>query len=210
MKINKKFQSTVEAYNQFAPQFIKHLEAKVSNIEMDKFDSHVQGGYILDAGCGSCRDAAQLIKRGYKVLGIDASEGLLNEAKKIHPEVPTQLMSLTELEFETVTFNGVWCRATLLHIDRDEVPKVLSNFHKILKSQGILYIQTKKGEGEGTQPVPFDPSMTRFFTFFEEKELCQLVTNAGFEIVESYTYDTKDREKSAKGQEWVVIFARKI
>src|SRR5690606_2122640 len=111
-----------------------------------------KGGLILDAGCGSCRDAALLVKRGYEVLGIDASEGLLREAKKIHPEVETRVMSLTDLDnLEDRSFDGIWCRATLLHIDRDEVPKVLSNFYNKLKVGGVLYIHTKKGKGEGAQ-----------------------------------------------------------
>lgn len=36
-------------------------------------------------------------------------------------------MTLTELSLEKASFDGIWCRATLLHIDRSEVPRARSD-----------------------------------------------------------------------------------
>lgn len=208
--MTNKFASTIQTYNQFAPKFVQHFEQKLDITELDEFLKGIPpGGYILDAGCGSARDSAYFISKGYKALGIDLSEGLLAEAKKIHPEVPTQQMSLTEISSPDTEFDGVWCKAALLHIDRSEIPKVLKDFYRILKPGGALFIQTKEGEGEGTQAVPFDETMTRMFTFFTADEMEKLVKEAGFELLNSYDFNGKSRGMNSRDQEWVVIFAKK-
>lgn len=209
--MSDKFASTIKAYDQFAPKFVAHFERKLDPTELDEFLKDIAvGGYILDAGCGSARDSAYFISKGYKALSIDISDGLLAEAKKIHPEITTQKMSLTEIDLPDNEFDGVWCKAALLHIDRNDIPKVLKDFHRILKPNGALFIQTKEGEGEGTQPVPFDETMTRMFTFFTVVEMEKLVTDAGFELRGSYDFNGKNRGTNSRDQDWVVIFAKKI
>src|SRR5579859_6691610 len=159
----KKFSATQALYNQYALQFVQHFESKLDTKELDKFLAMLpKNGKILDAGCGSARDTAYMIQKGYKAWGTDLSENLLVEAKKIHPEVPTQLMDLTQITFPENTFDGIWCKAALLHIERENIPKVLKDFYKILKPNGILIIQTKEGVGEGTQPVPFDKTLKSY------------------------------------------------
>jgi ubiquinone/menaquinone biosynthesis C-methylase UbiE len=208
--MSDKFSSTIQTYNQHAAQFVTHFERKLDTTELDKFLRNVpKGGYILDAGCGSARDAAYFISKGYTVLGIDLSEGLLAEAKKIHPEVITQQMSLTEITLPNEVFDGVWCKAALLHLDRTDIPKVLNSFYRILKPSGTLFIQTKEGEGEGTQPVPFDETMTRMFTFFSIEEMTELLKQTGFKLLESYDFNGKSRTTNSRDQNWLVIFAKK-
>lgn len=208
--MSNKFASTIDTYNRHASQFGQHFEQKLDTTELDTFLASIpDSGYILDAGCGSARDAAYFISQGYRALGIDLSSGLLAEAHKRHPEVPTQHMSLTEITLPDKEFDGVWCKAALLHIDRSEIPNVLASFHRILKDTGMLFIQTKAGQGEGTQPVPFDPSMTRYFTFFTLEEIEALLLEAGFELAESYSFNGKQRFTNSRDQDWIVALAKK-
>lgn len=205
-----KFASTNDVYNQHAAQFVQHFERKLDTTELDAFLKGVPtGGYILDAGCGSARDSAYMISKGYRALGIDLSEGLLAEAQRLHPEVPTQVMSLTNIDFPSDTFDGVWCKAALLHLDRADIPHVLKSFANILKPGGKLFIQTKAGEGEGTQPVPFDQKLTRYFTFFTLDELQALVRDAGFRITKAYDFNGQARNMISRDQDWIVILAGK-
>ena len=208
--MTNKFTSTIDVYNKHASQFVKHFEKKLDVTEADKFLSMVTaGGKVLDAGCGSARDAAYFVRKGYQALGIDLSAGLLAEAKKIHPEVPTKLMSLINITLEDSSYDGVWSKAAILHIPRSDVPTVLKHFHRILKPGGALFIQTKAGEGESTQPVPFDNSLERLFTFFTARELEALVSAAGFTVLNSYDFNGTERFQGSRDQDWVVIFARK-
>ena len=70
-------------------------------------------------------------------------------------------------------------------------------------------MQTKAGEGQGTQPVPFDPKLERFFTFYTEDELKNMLQVAGFKVIESYTYNGKKRYETDRDQDWVVLIAQR-
>lgn len=208
--MSNKFASTINTYNQYASQFVKHFENRLETTELDKFLLQIpKAGYILDAGCGSGRDCAYMMSQGYKTLGIDLSEGLLTEANKLHPEVTTQLMSLTDISLPNKEFDGVWCKATLLHLERTNVSRVLADFYRILKKGGQLFIQTKLGEGEADQPTVFDNSLTRHFTFFTLKEMVELIEQAGFVVTESYVFNGKQRNMISRDQDWLVVFAKK-
>jgi len=205
------FRITQDLYNEKAAHFAQHFERKLDTTELDIFLSDLPDkASILDAGCGSARDAAYMIKKGYKAEGIDLSTGLLAEAKKLHPEVPTQIMSLTEISFPNGTFDGVWCKAAILHLERSELPAVLHAFHRILKPNGKLFIQTKAGTGEGDQAVPFDSNLKRHFTFYSLEELKQAVIAAGFEITNETAFNSKQRQQKGRDQEWVAVSATKI
>lgn len=44
------------------------------------------GGRVLDLGCGTGNSAAPLLRRGYEVIGVDASEAMLARARERWPE----------------------------------------------------------------------------------------------------------------------------
>lgn len=209
--MNDKFTSTQAAYNQHAAQFVQQFEKSFKRIEHDKFLSLLpKAGYILDAGCGSARDAAYFVSKGFPTLGIDLSPELLAEAKKLHPEVPTQVMSLTDITLPKEEFDGIWCMATILHLERKDIPHVFRSFHQILKPNGHIYLQTKSGSGEGTEPAPFDPEVIRYFNYFSLAELTELLSAAGFEIIEGYDFNGKQRNEKSRDINWVSIFAKKL
>lgn len=51
-------------------------------------------GLIVDLGCGSGLWAAELVKAGYKVLGIDISEAMIGIAKRRAPQAEFRIESL--------------------------------------------------------------------------------------------------------------------
>jgi 2-polyprenyl-3-methyl-5-hydroxy-6-metoxy-1,4-benzoquinol methylase len=195
----------INALKSLANKFERNLDS----VEIEKFLNLIsKDGNVLDAGCGSGRDCAYMISRGYKVLGIDLSSELLNEAKRLHPEVKTKKMNLTDLKFSPELFDGIWTNAVILHLERETLPGVLNDFHKILKSGGILYIKTKEGSGEELQPVSFNNKLNRLFTLYSQKELEILTNKAGFSLIDSYVYNGLNRGYF-RDQSWVVVIVKK-
>lgn len=45
------------------------------------------GGSVLDLGCGTGALIPELIKKGYTVTGVDASDNMLETARKNNPNV---------------------------------------------------------------------------------------------------------------------------
>src|SRR5215213_7058433 len=60
--------------------------------------SRIEGGLVVDLGCGSGLLARELIDAGYKVLGIDISEAMIELSRKRVPEAEFRVGSLFEVE----------------------------------------------------------------------------------------------------------------
>ena len=91
---------------------------------------------ILDLGCGDggiTAELAELVADGF-VLGIDASEGMIESAHKAG-NLRFDLMDIDAINFED-EFNIVFSNATL-HWVKDH-SRLLANLYKSLKAEGIL------------------------------------------------------------------------
>ncbi len=93
---------------------------------------------ILDLGCGDgilTKNLSALVPKG-KVIGIDASEGMINEAKKLEKEnLVFILQDINELNYDN-EFDLIFSNATL-HWIKDH-KKLLENCHKALKDKGYI------------------------------------------------------------------------
>lgn len=162
-----------------------------------------ENGRILDAGCGAGFQAEWLIKHGFRVLGIDFSERLLREAKKKVPKATFRLMDIRQLDFPNNTFDGILCRAVLLHIPRKETPRVLHGFQKVLKPNGVLEVDFKSGKGEAlVQDNEYGYDYERYFVYYSPNEMRRLMEEAGFRVIR------RDGFRSPTSR-WVTIIARK-
>lgn len=91
---------------------------------------------VLDLGCGTGRDTRALIDTGFAVTAVDGSSEMAREAeKRIGRPVRVQLFEdLDDVE----AFDGIWANASLLHVPRAGLPKVLTRVHRALKPGGLL------------------------------------------------------------------------
>lgn len=101
---------------------------------------------VLDAGCGSGRDAKAFMEMGYQVEAFDASSALV-EMARAHTGLPVQLMTFADVAWKA-EFDGIWCCASLLHIPAVELPGVMQKLADALKAGGVWYVSFKYGNGE--------------------------------------------------------------
>jgi SAM-dependent methyltransferase len=104
------------------------------------------GGHILDAGCGSGRDALAFKRRGYRVTAVDASAKMARLASAMVGQ-PVEVLRFQELSYPP-TFDGVWACASLLHVPRAEIDEVLGGLGRALREGGAWYMSFKWGERE--------------------------------------------------------------
>ena len=72
------------------------------------------GAFVLDAGCGSGRDAKWFAQQGGKVAAFNVSPELARLASQYCGfEVAIQRFSDVT---ETSAYDGIWCCASLLHV----------------------------------------------------------------------------------------------
>jgi 2-polyprenyl-3-methyl-5-hydroxy-6-metoxy-1,4-benzoquinol methylase len=138
---------SVEFYEEHAESFI----AQTASIDMQAlyerfFRLLPLGGSILDAGCGSGRDALAFSRMGYGVLAFDASRKMV-DATRDRTCVPVYQMTFEDMKFDQ-RFDGIWACASLLHVPRSRLARVLQRLSSHLKPEGALYASFKYGEDE--------------------------------------------------------------
>ena len=112
-----------------------------------RFLPHVPaGGLILDAGCGSGRDALAFLQQGYAVEAFDASPELAQLATQ-HAGIPVKVMRFQDVD-DTARFDAIWACASLLHVPEREQPEAWRRLWRALKPGGVAYASYKLGQGE--------------------------------------------------------------
>lgn len=149
----------------------------------------VKGKNVLDAACGSGYGSDLLAKKGAnKVTGIDISKEVINFCSKNYKRenLRYKSMDVTDLIFKKSDFDAVVSFETLEHVKNYK--KVLSEFNRVLKKDGLLIISTPNKMTFGCNlKVPFDKYHVIEFYLDEFKKLLK---KAGFEILEIYGQDS--------------------
>ena len=192
-------QQTIDYYNSHARDFSDStFDADMSECRARFLHYLHPGQKILDAGCGSGRDAAAFLKAGYRTDAFDASESLCLIASE-KTGIPVKHLYFEELEGEEI-YDGIWACASLLHVAARDLPDVLKRIYRLLKSNGIFYASFKKGEGERMKGE-------RYFHDLTEEKCRGLALDAGFSVKEIFI--TKDVRQGRSCEEWVNIIAGK-
>lgn len=191
---------TLATYDQHADAYAARNDG-VRLPYLDQFlDQVPPDGLILDAGCGTGRDALRMKEDGWTVLAMDASRGMLEVASA--KGVDTTLGDLRNLPLEAERADGVWMNASLLHVPYTDVQRVFREVARVLKDGGVLMVTVKEGEGVLTDE--FEGSL-RHFTLFTEHELRDFALVAGLtDVSVDYDYET------SRACTWLILSARKV
>lgn len=203
----KGFQDTIDWYNKHAEEFAQKAGTHVYD-GFKQFESLLpKGGKVLDAGCGSGRDTMYFVQDGFDATGMDISSGLIQHAKKEYPVGKFLVGDMRALEFGDADFDGVWANASLLHYEnRGDVLKSLQEFYRVLKEKGIVYVNVKLQTKDKTG-LEYDKRFAepRFFQYFTEKEMRDLLNEAGFTVLSSKIEQSKSRAEI----QWIQVMGRK-
>lgn len=191
--------STLNYYNANAAAFFTNTVSVNMNSLHDRFLAQVSaGGLVLDAGCGSGRDAKAFSDRGFRISAFDASAELAALASA-HLGAEVAIRTFAEV-CEHSCYDGIWACASLLHLPTADIPGALKNLWHALKPGGAFYLSFKIGSGERVHDG-------RHFTDVTEAELHQWISPLpGLESVEYWT--TSD-QRPGRSEHWLnAIFKR--
>ena len=134
---------------------------------------------ILDFGCGPGRDLQTFTALGHVATGLDGSQRFAEMAREDSGcEVLHQ--NFLELELPAGHFDGIFANASLFHVPRQELPRVLKQLCDALKPGGVLFSSNPRGNNqEGWKGE-------RYGSFHDLPSWTALLTEAGFVEVEHY------------------------
>lgn len=192
--------NTIEYYNSNAKQYAADtLDANI-RVTQDKFcDLIPSHGHILDFGCGSGRDTAYFISRGFIVDAIDGSQSLC-EIATVNTGIRVQQMLFTELD-ESNKYDGIWACSSILHLSSAELYDVFSRMIRAMKSNAYLYTCFKYGVFEGYRG-------DRYFTDFDEKSFLEFSKDiTALTLIESWI--TNDVRPNRGEEKWLNLILKK-
>lgn len=139
--------TTLTYYNNNAQTFSDStLNVDMSALYAEFLPLIPKHGHILDAGCGSARDAMYFKQQGFTVSAFDASPALAKLASN-YLQQAVEVKTFQQLNC-TNKYDGIWCCASLLHVPKNELPEVFLKLQNALKPNGVLYVSFKYGMQE--------------------------------------------------------------
>jgi ubiquinone/menaquinone biosynthesis C-methylase UbiE len=117
-------------------------------------------GRVADVGCGAGRITAHLHELGVNAVGLDLSPGMIEVARRDHPNLEFEVGTMTDLPYPDGSLAGLLAWYSLIHIPDDALAGVLAQFHRVLRPGAPLLLAFHAGtetrlktEGYGGHPM---------------------------------------------------------
>lgn len=167
---------------------------------LERFLNVLPGGArVLDLGCGPGKAAARMQARGFQVAAWDASPEFVAWARD------TYGVAADVAEFAALTsvaeYDGIYANFSLLHAPKADMPDHLARIARALMPGGRFHIGMKTGTGEKRD------ALGRFYAYYEDAELTDLLETAGLTI----DYRKTGAEVGLDGTvaPWIILQAKK-
>lgn len=157
-----------------------------------------KGGSILEAGCGSGRDARAFALAGYAVTAFDGSAKMV-ELAAAHAGLPVLHKRFEDADWSG-EFDGIWSCASLLHVPRHDLNDVMRRLAQALKPGGVWFMSFKHGRTERY-------AHERHFTDMDEELLASAIADASLEVVELWV--SNDDRPGRSQEKWTNAIARR-
>jgi SAM-dependent methyltransferase len=198
--------ATVRAYDAFAADYragTQGVPVPVATAVSRLAAVLPAGARVLEIGSGPGRDAQALEEAGLSVRRTDVTPGfvdLLRRAGHDADVVDPLTDDLSDPAAPGTAYDAVWAGACLLHVDRDDLGAVLTRLGEATRSGGLLYASLKEGDGESWS-VHGNVAAPRFFTYWREDPLREVLTAAGWSVEHIGHGD------GLRGERWLEVLA---
>ncbi|MBO3275376.1 class I SAM-dependent methyltransferase [Pseudomonas schmalbachii] len=173
---------TLEHYQLRADAFREGTRDHDVSQNIDALLRHIHGApplRILDFGCGPGRDLKTLSALGHEAVGLDGCASFVAMARA-DSGCEVWLQDFLELALPDGYFDGIFANASLFHIPRQELPRVLGELRATLKAGGVLFSSNPRGDNsEGW-------NSGRYGAFHDLQNWRRLLADAGFVELEHY------------------------
>jgi SAM-dependent methyltransferase len=140
------------SYDTIAAEYANRIYPELKNKPFDRqlldryADEVRMSGPVCDIGCGPAHIARYLFDRGVNVFGLDLSWGMLNEARRLNPNINFIQGSMLALGLGSDTVGGIAAFYSIIHVAREDVVAALSEMRRVLKKKGSVLLTFHLGE----------------------------------------------------------------
>jgi ubiquinone/menaquinone biosynthesis C-methylase UbiE len=207
-------QSTRESYDRVADEYARHIFSELDNKPLDRelltrFAAEVKGhGEVCDMGCGPGHIARYLRDAGANVFGLDLSLGMLEQARRLNPDIRFRQGNMLALELPDASLAGIAAFYAIVNLPRESLPQVFREMARVLQPGGLLLLAHHIGDEALHRDEWWERPVNMNFHFLQPPAVERDLEAAGLAVEEIV-----EREPYAPGVEHqcrrAYIFARK-
>jgi SAM-dependent methyltransferase len=207
-------QSIRESYDRLAEEYARRIFSELQHKPADRkllecFAAEVAGrGEVCDMGCGPGQIARYLRDAGASVFGLDLSPRMLEEARRLNPDISFREGDMMALDLPDGTLAGIAAFYAIVNLPSESLLMVFQEMARALQPGGLLLLAFHAGDEVVHEDELWGRSISMDFHLFQPLAIRQLIEAAGLaieEIIERDPYPPDVEYQSRRAY----IFARK-
>jgi ubiquinone/menaquinone biosynthesis C-methylase UbiE len=207
-------QSIRESYDRIADEYALRIFNELQHKPLDRdllnrFAAEIAGrGQVCDMGCGPGHVARYLHDAGTIVFGLDLSEKMLEQARRLNPDISFRQGNMMALDLEDRTLAGIAAFYAIVNISKESLPLVFREMNRVLRPRGLLLLAFHRGDEVLHVEELWDRPISLDFFLFQPSQIRRCLEDAGLgveDIIERGPYAPEVEYQSRRAY----VFARK-
>jgi ubiquinone/menaquinone biosynthesis C-methylase UbiE len=203
-----------ESYDRLADEYARRLFDELQHKPLDRemlnrLAADVAGrGEVCDMGCGPGQVARYLRDAGATVFGLDLSPRMLEEARRLNPDIPFRQGNMLALELQDERLAGIAAFYAIVNIPQKSLPLVFREMARVLQPGGLLLLAFHIGDETLHEDELWGQPISMDFFLFQTSAIRRHLKAAGLvieEVIEREPYPPDVEYQSRRAY----IFARK-
>ena len=195
--------------DEYARRLFNELEQKPFDRELlDRFAAEVAGqGHVCDMGCGPGHVARYIRDAGAAVFGLDLSPGMLEQARRLNPDLSFREGNMLALDLEDGALAGITAFYAIVNIPPDSLPLVFQEMARVMRPGGLLLLAFHTGDQVTHEHELWGRPLSMDFFLLQPLKIRRYLEGAGLsveEIIERGPYAPEIEYQSHRAY----IFAR--
>ncbi len=180
------------SYDHIAEAYVEHIFNELDHKPFDRqllnrFAESLQAAErVCDLGCGPGHVARYLYERGVKVCGLDISQGMVEQARSLNPEINFEQGDMLALGVKDESFDGLTAFYSIVNLAREDVATAFGEMRRVLKPGGRLLLAFHIGDDMLHVDELWDKPINLDFYLFTSDEVKGYLEAAGLVVEETH------------------------
>ena len=148
---------------------------------LDELRHHLRDGdRVLDAGAGPGNFAQYLASEDLLVVAADISYGMARTSHSLVPQAPAVVADMRDLPIGSKQFDAVLSAYSLMHVPAPVDRRVLQEFPRVVRPNGLLQLMVKTGDGPHAFTASSVPGVHGHLQLFDSNRVMTMLNTVGF------------------------------